>query len=80
MAKTFNDIIDGLYIQIGLVEKEYENGASTSPHISETLLEIQEKIKNLEEREPNIEGLEELKHKLELLKAVDRTQYLTKTK
>ena len=78
MAKTFNDIIDGLYIQIGLVEKDVCEG-NTTPQTALILQQIQDKIAELEKREVNIDGLDELKEKINSLQNMDLSQYVTKS-
>ena len=74
---TFDDIIDGIYIQIGKIEKDIDGG-QTSPDTLKKLKDIADKVEKLEQRDHTIEGLDELKAKIETLQNINLSNYVTK--
>ena len=74
---TFNEIIDGVYIQIGKIERDIDKG-NVTPETLKRLNDLQEKIENLEKKNQPIEGLDELKAKIETLQNINLSNYVTK--
>ena len=74
---TFNEIIDGVYIQIGKIERDIDKGNVTSETLKR-LNDLQEKIEKLEHNNQTIEGLDELKAKLDSLQNINLSNYVTK--
>ena len=74
---TFNEIIDGVYIQIGKIERDIDKG-NVTPETLKRLNDLQEKIENLEKNNRPIEGLDELKAKIETLQNINLSNYVTK--
>ena len=74
---TFDDIIDGIYIQIGKIEKDIDGG-QTSPDTLKKLKDIADKVEKLEQRDHTIEGLDDLKAKIESLQNINLSNYVTK--
>lgn len=74
---TFNEIIDGVYIQIGKIERDIDKG-NVTPETLKRLNDLQEKIEKLEKNNRPIEGLDELKSKIEALQNINLSNYVTK--
>lgn len=74
---TFNEIIDGVYIQIGKIERDIDKG-NVTPETLKRLNDLQEKIEKLEHNNQTIEGLDELKAKLDSLQNINLSNYVTK--
>ena len=74
---TFNEIIDGVYIQIGKIERDIDKG-NVTPETLKRLNDLQEKIEKLEHNNQTIEGLDELKAKIETLQNINLSNYVTK--
>lgn len=74
---TFNEIIDGVYIQIGKIERDIDKG-NVTPETLKRLNDLQEKIEKLESKNQTIEGLDELKAKLDSLQNINLSNYVTK--
>ena len=74
---TFNEIIDGVYIQIGKIERDIDKG-NVTPETLKRLNDLQEKIEKLESKNQTIEGLDELKAKIESLQNINLSNYVTK--
>lgn len=74
---TFNEIIDGVYIQIGKIERDIDKG-NVTPETLKRLNDLQEKIEKLEKKNQTIEGLDELKSKIEALQNINLSNYVTK--
>lgn len=74
---TFNEIIDGVYIQIGKIERDIDKG-NVTPETLKRLNDLQEKIEKLEHNNQTIEGLDELKAKIEALQNINLSNYVTK--
>lgn len=74
---TFNEIIDGVYIQIGKIERDIDKG-NVTPETLKRLNDLQDKIEKLESKNQTIDGLDELKAKLDSLQNINLSNYVTK--